>query len=1102
MIKKSLCFSLMILWVINLSGQDHRITNDSIHIYLENANQFYNNKDYESSIALYNRKILPLATRNKDYHLLCYGYIKSAEIYARQRKPDVSLQILLKADSLISLFPEFREDTVYGHWLMQSGYNNLIRRNYPEAIENYHQAIELWNKYLPANAVYLAICNSNIAYAYYAPYPSRFNKAEPYYIRSLRINQSNPSIDPSRLAGSYFTIGSFYYEWKVKPDTAIDFLEKAQNLYRRLPDPASQRRYVIALNRLSELYIQKNLWQMAFSILKKSDSAISVQLDENIIPRDLSVQNQILWGDYFKGIQDYQQAAFKYNHAVTIWESIPPNDRNQRRYNYVKQALAVLYSDMGNYERAIEENRFAIQGFYESGAYRDELISTLNQLNFFSIIGRYDSLSHYLPEVEEIVVELELQQDLDIIAQMNMLKAFLWADEILMGDNDYSKSKLKKAIKQLHLAKDNYKKIYGPHYTKVAAIWLKLANIQHLSGNYNLALSWADSAMFSAILPIDKSIYHGLQNKNKIVLSYSHLIDAIALKGAILIKKFKRSPEHNEEFIHQAIRLYRQADSLMDQKSLNLAMEESRLFFRNRLHFMYENAIKTCLLAYRQLGTEVFVDEAFQYIEKNKALLLLESRKDEQAKIKGGLPDAVWSKEHTMKSELAFLQQAISKADEKDQDSLLMLIENLLGNYNQLIEMIRDNYPDYYHLKYDRKVIPLREIQSILSDRALVIDYFAGNDSLYAIAQSKDQKFIHVCALDSALDIHLIGLQNSISGTNFGENLSKSWDEYVLHASQVYNIILKPILNQFSSVYKLIIIPDGELGKIPFESLISNYPTTGTLIKPSHFLLYDYSIVYDYSATIFGGYRKEKRTNNIVAKCIGLAPSYVAHALPSITNESGLKSIEKLIDGKYLYGPDASESRFREIADQYEILHFATHGSMDTLHQFSWLALTTNSSSTEDGYLYAYELYNMKLNALMAVLGACETGVGKEEKSEGIMSLARAFAYAGCPSVIMSLWKAHERTTFDEILPEFYRGLKRGLDKAEALRQAKLTYLNNAGGKDLYPFYWAALVSTGDQTPLNLAEPRGNWPWWALGSTLVLLLLLAGIKRFVINKEH
>lgn len=214
-----------------------------------------------------------------------------------------------------------------------------------------------------------------------------------------------------------------------------------------------------------------------------------------------------------------------------------------------------------------------------------------------------------------------------------------------------------------------------------------------------------------------------------------------------------------------------------------------------------------------------------------------------------------------------------------------------------------------------------------------------------------------------------------------------------------------------------------------------------------------------------------------------------------------VNAIADHFEGQFYEGATASEQLFKEYAPNYDIIHLATHAIIDDVHPMnSRLLFSLNEDSVQnanspdesaqDGNLYAWELYNMQLNAQMAVLSACNTGFGKLQRGEGVMSLGRAFAYAGCPSIIMSLWPAQDQATAD-IMVNFYQGLSAGMTKDEALQKAKLKYLENTDELFAHPFYWASFVVQGDSAPLN--TPYGMFSYWWLGGGLALVLLSVGL---------
>jgi CHAT domain-containing protein len=149
---------------------------------------------------------------------------------------------------------------------------------------------------------------------------------------------------------------------------------------------------------------------------------------------------------------------------------------------------------------------------------------------------------------------------------------------------------------------------------------------------------------------------------------------------------------------------------------------------------------------------------------------------------------------------------------------------------------------------------------------------------------------------------------------------------------------------------------------------------------------------------------------------------------------------------------------------KYRILHIATHGLLNAERpQFTGVVLSLVGNKTEDGFLRTDEVFNLKLGSPLVMLSACETGLGKEKRGEGVMGLTRAFMYAGAPTVGVSLWSVADRSTAD-LMSDFYKRLLTPGGTASApstaMRDAQLAMI--AGKKYSAPFYWAPFVLVGD----------------------------------------
>ncbi len=311
----------------------------------------------------------------------------------------------------------------------------------------------------------------------------------------------------------------------------------------------------------------------------------------------------------------------------------------------------------------------------------------------------------------------------------------------------------------------------------------------------------------------------------------------------------------------------------------------------------------------------------------------------------------------------------------------------------------------------------------------------------------------------------------------------------------LYITLFRPI-EHFISSHRLIIIPGGELSYLPFEALLTSNRTKKIKeYRNLSYLIYKYTISYAPSATILfsedheaaplenisliafaPGYRSDVAPDTIFGKPYMIRPDHLPGAIEEASSISGY------FDGAVYINEKAMESTFKDQAYDYDIVHFAMHARInDQDPMYSKMVFEPGVDSLDDGLLNTYEIYNLDLNGKLAVLSSCKTGTGKLEKGEGMMNLARAFFYAGIPSVLATLWKVDDRTSA-KLINRFYKYLSRGYAKDEALRQAKLDHLDKAERSKAHPYFWAGYVLIGNAKPIVLKEP--------FSSTIYALLLI------------
>jgi CHAT domain-containing protein len=275
---------------------------------------------------------------------------------------------------------------------------------------------------------------------------------------------------------------------------------------------------------------------------------------------------------------------------------------------------------------------------------------------------------------------------------------------------------------------------------------------------------------------------------------------------------------------------------------------------------------------------------------------------------------------------------------------------------------------------------------------------------------------------------------------------------------------------------------------VPFEMLVN--------AKDGGLMLNQFAISYNYSANFFGD---QKLPADHEYKVLAMAPfsenknqGVILPSLPSSADEINH------LPGKILVGTAANKTDFIASCGQFPIVHLATHAvanDADPLGSYiEFYGLKSDADTIHR--LYEQEIYNLDMKqARLLILSACETGSGSLVNGEGIISLSRAFSYAGCKSVVTSLWKADDISTAF-IVKRLHHYLQKGLAKDEALQKAKIDYLNNNDIDERFktPAWWAHLVLIGDQQPLI----ESGLNWYIILAAVLLISLLA----FVLFKKR
>lgn len=544
------------------------------------------------------------------------------------------------------------------------------------------------------------------------------------------------------------------------------------------------------------------------------------------------------------------------------------------------------------------------------------------------------------------------------------------------------------------------------------------------------------------------------------------------------------------------------------------------ILFRLGAAIMFDRGTYYAYELYKYTKEAKYIEDAFFYSERSKSTLLVNALRSKENQTLLNLPNDLVQQEKTYKAQLKDLQKRqIEAANNAEKNAIQQDINDLNIKVEQFKISIQKAYPAYYEHRYSINLSSIQEIQAYLAkEDKILIEYSLGLEHPFVFVISKNSlEMLPLEYTPKELNRHTLNLRKTLTDYRFV--LSKPKDANALYseaAQYFYITFVQPVLSNVEKGQHLILVPDQQLGHLPFETFLTQQPKKALNFAKYPYLLKEYPISYSYSATILLGQERQQKQRTIPKRgVLAFAAEYPTISSNSFSHQrsgdigivrEGLQPLpgaveevnllQKHLFGTFHNGLTASEENFKKEAANYGIIHLAMHGVLDSKNPIlSSLVFSEDSSKVEDNFLRAYEIAQLDLNADLVVLSACETGYGKFQQGEGVMSLAHSFSYAGASSVLMSLWQVNDFST-SQIMKNFYVNLACGTSKEVALQKAKLDYLENKENQaTLHPAFWAAFVQTGDVEPLELVSRTGKTfkqMHIMLGVGVTLLVLLIG----------
>lgn len=671
---------------------------------------------------------------------------------------------------------------------------------------------------------------------------------------------------------------------------------------------------------------------------------------------------------------------------------------------------------------------------------------------------QYDAQEDYTQALENLTQVSDIWNNL--YKEDHPSKAFA---AFSIGNVYYHQKSFNEALNYQDQALDMYTRLYGSKHPEIANIYNLKGDIYLKQGEYR-----------AAIETLQKAIYANLSGQ-QVTDIYQNPELKSYYNADILLSSLQQKSDAFEKFhfnktlkfrdLKAALESLEVADQLVSHIRQIRLSEKDKISLSAKASEIYESGVA---LAY-QMSQVVFkprfyLEKTFYFAEKSKSAVLLSAIQDTNAKEFSGIPSELITEESELKADIVLQEQLLATNQDPGKEAeIKQQLLTLNNRYNEFVRQLEADFPNYYNLKFNVTHVGVAELQKALGGNTALITHFITDTRVYTFYVSADDYKVHSGLKSESFDKQILGLRNSMK-----YDVKKSFQSSAQHLyEQLFPIKIAKHVNQ------LIIIPEGSLSTIPFESLVTDLKIEEELsYSDMPYLIQKYNISYDNSATLFVQRKKEIETYQGETEDILLvAPisfSTIAYQgltgrlndLPGSRNEiDEIKFLFKANqrEADLLTEEDATKSNLTsEEIKRYKYIHFATHGMVNESEP------NLSRIFLQDGSLYSGDIYNININADLVCLSACETGLGKISKGEGIIGLSRALLYAGAKNLIVSLWTVADEST-SKLMIDFYNNHLYSSTYntfSGALRKAKLSLIQDEQYNK--PYYWAPFVLIGE----------------------------------------
>ncbi|MEM9337277.1 MAG: CHAT domain-containing tetratricopeptide repeat protein [Bacteroidota bacterium] len=1013
--------------------------------------------------------------------------------------------------------------------------NYLDWGKYHQALRYYHQSLDIKSKWLSNDHPFVADAYNDLGAIY--TILSDYNRSLEYYQLALEIRISQFGEQSVPVANTYVNMALIDYYLS-------DYGNALNKLLRSIAIHENQFvKNEVLLTRLLDytgvIYSEAGNLDCA---LDYQNNALRILSEMKNVPVSRVASALTNIGSTYRDLGQYDRAMEYYEKAKQAY---------LKKYESDYIDLADLYFNMGDIQVLTESHDLARTYFRqalnlrlsEQGHLHTKVANCYNALgNVYHALEKYDTASSYYQKALASYSEQFGIQHPKVASIYNNMGKVHQANEQFSQAGLYFERAL--AIQQ---------QVLGTDHPKLSLSYTNLGINHELSGSYEEAISYFQQAIAVKERSVGKkhaNLADDYNNQARVFFKQKQYAKAVRMYQQAITRNVVGfddvNPEstptmkgylHGQTLLHSLLgkvnalssqgqafpelkkpklmdETYRACDRLIDQVRSATYLESDKVRLGIIAKEVYTHAIGF------YLNEHTDFEYAHYLSEKSRAMVLLEAISDRSAQHYAGIPDDLLKNERRLRTQQAFLRQKLTGTlSEKDAKNYRQQLTTAYEDHQNLIHYLEEKYPAYYTLKHGNHTASARQIRQHLDQNTAMITYFRSDSMLVSFVLTQQNMIVHKIALPKTFQKTLQQMLTVIH-TPPGLEVPPPVRLFDSLAYRLHDRLLKnPLAGLPAAIEKLILIPDGELNLLNFGTLVTDTSAhTGADLDFSQlsYVLKEYDISYAASANLwldarqdaqkithdrgesvamdFGGFAPAYDTRKLITKS---TPKMVAslvrsEEMPLPGAKEEVLQIAELVDGHAWTGHEVTVQTFRDKVADYNILHLAMHALLDDEDPMrSNFVFANPDSSTADYYLYASEIYTMNLNARLAVLSACNSGAGTVKQGEGIMSLSRAFVYAGCPSLVTSLWKTSDLAS-SAIMVDFYKNLKDGSDIDGGLRLAQLNYLKSVGHPHYsHPFYWAPFIAIGNTKGVRFDTSRSSVMMIMLSLSVAGVLSLA-----------